>query len=284
MVTFAVKNFGVGVAGKLLLEGIALSLTGMELLVKRFRDVRSWGIDLLIGNGLFFLISTAYLSAATRTLAIDLTSSWSVLWHVALAAWILAGMGAVGAYAGTSLRLRHLVLGLGIMASGFLSTGFLFKNFVYSRVVFILATAVIIGTLILRRMRYFKAEEIHPRRLLILGTDPESYQLARKLRQWPQYFRVVGVMAAVTAEENLPMRSADFGDLPVAGLSSLEQTVRALEIEALVLPGKLASRLLALLPRKLPAGLAVQIEVPTEIGPPLLGDVTLDRKTIAELK
>jgi len=283
MVTFAVKNFGVGAVGKILLEGIAFSLTGLELLVKKFRDVRSWGSDILISNGLFFLIASLYLSASERSLNLDITSGYRWIWHLVLTGWIMIGLGAVGAYGSVSLRLRNVALGLAGMSSGFLATGFFFKNFVFSRVVFTLATAAIATLLFGRRLRYFR-QESQPRRLLILGTDPASYMLARKLRQWPQYFRVVGVMAAVTAEENEPMRSTDFGDLPVAGLSSLEQTVRALEIDALVLPGQLASTLLPLLPRKLPAGLAVQIEVPTESGPPLLGDVTLDRNTIAELK
>ena len=57
-----------------------------------------------------------------------------------------------------------------------------------------------------------------------------------------------------------------------------------LAADALVLPGPYAATMLSQLPRELPAGLAVQIEVPTESGPPLLGDVTLDPKTIAELK
>lgn len=283
MVTFAVKNFGVGAVGRVFLEGVAFTLTGLEVLARHLRDVRSWAWDLLLGNGVFFLTSVLYLGAMFHKPSLNILEAQRWLWHLVLSFCILLGMGAVGAYGGGRLRWRHAALGLGCMASGFLATGFFFKNFVFSRAVFILGTVFVAAALLGRRHAYFNREE-QPRRLLILGIGPVSQELARRLRQWPQAFRVVGVMATETRNPGEEAPAGEMGDLPVSSLSSLEQTVRALEIDALVLPGPYAATMLSQLPRELPAGLAVQIEVPTESGPPLLGDVTLDRKTIAELK
>lgn len=283
MVTFAVKNFGVGALGRVCLEAIAFTLTGLEVLARHLRDVRGWMSDLLLGNGVFFLTSVLYLTAMFHRPSLNILEANRWSWHLVLSGWILVGMGGVGAYGGGRLRWRHAALGLGCMASGFLATGFFFKNFVFSRAVFLLGTAFVGAALLGRRHAYFNREE-QPRRLLILGTDPVSQDLARRLRQWPLAFRVVGLLATESPKPAEEGRDEAFGDLPVSSLSSLEPTVRALEIDALVLPGPHAAALLSQLPRELPAGLAVQIEVPTESGPPLLGDVTLDRKTIAELK
>jgi O-antigen biosynthesis protein len=282
MVTFAVKNFGVGPVGKILLEGIAFILAGLEILVRRFRDIRSISMDLLLGNGLFFLVSTAYLSILADGISADVREGYRWIWQLGLSFWIVCSMGLAGAYTGHEIRIRQLMLGLGGMASGFLATGFFLKNIVFSRAVFMLATIVVVAMLLGRRLASF-SKVSSPRRLLVLGAGLESHQLADRLRQWPQLYRVVGVMAE-SSEVGFDSTLSDFAGLPVADLSSLHQTVHALEIDALVLPGIRAVELLPLLPRKLPPGLSVQIEVPTESGPPLLGDVTLDRNTIAELK
>lgn len=283
MVTFAVKNFGVGTLGRVFLEAVAFTLTALEVMARHLRDIRGWGLDLLLGNAVFFLTSLLYLGVLLGPQSLSLLDVHRWPWHLVLSLCIVLGMGAVGAYGGGRLRWRHAVLGLGLMASGFLTTGFFFKDYVFSRAVFILGTLFVAGTLLGRRHAYFNREE-QPRRLLILGTGPVSRELARRLRQWPQAFRVVGIMATEALNPTEDGQAGEMGDLPVSSLSSLETTVRALEIDALVLPGPHASTMLSLLPRELPAGLSVQIEVPTESGPPLLGDVTLDRKTIAELK
>jgi FlaA1/EpsC-like NDP-sugar epimerase len=259
-----------------------VSLAGLEILVKRFRDVRSLVLDLTFGNGLFYLISTAYISALANELTMDVRISYRWFWQLILSFWILFSMGMIGAYAGGDVRFRKLALGLGGMASGFLATGFFLKNIVFSRAVFMLSAITVVAMLLGRRLAGLSKAST-PRRLLVLGTGLESHQLADRLRQWPQFYRVVGVMAE-SSEVGFDTSVSDFSGLPVADLSSLEQTTHALEIDALVLPGIRAVELLPLLPRKLPSGLAVQIEVPTESGPPLLGDVTLDRNTIAELK
>jgi O-antigen biosynthesis protein len=280
MVTFAVKNFGVGKLGRFVLETAALALTGLEFVAKQYRDVRSWCMDLLLANGLFFVISSFYLfGLSVNALFHTMPQVW--LWNFVLSFWFLLGLGAVGMYRSPDRAGRRIVLGLGIAVSGFLATGFFLRGYAFSRVVFFLATIVVSVSVLLRnRLKHLNQKA--PRRILVLGLSDDAVRLWQRLQQWPNLYHVVGRVAEL--DEVMGVHGNGMNDLPLGRVSSLEPMVRALEIDALVLPASRAASILPTIPGRLPSGVGVLVEVVTEGGPVLLGDVTLDRSTIAEPK
>lgn len=280
MVTFAVKNFGVGRVGRIVLEAAALALTGLEFVAKQYRDVRSWGVDLILANVLFFAISSLYLYGVNlQSLFHTMPEVW--LWNFVLSFWFLLGLGAVGMYRSQERAGQRMLLGLGIAVSGFLATGFFLRGYAFSRVVFFLATLVVSASIWLRT-RWTSLSVKSPRRVLVVGLGEEATHLRRKLQQWPSLFHVVGCVAELN--EDLAVHGDAVGELPLGRVTSLEPMVRALEIDALVLPAGRVASILPTIRFRLPNGVGVLVEVVTEGGPPLLGDVTLDRSTIAEPK
>jgi len=277
MVIFAVKNFGVGKIGRWLLEGAALALTSAEMLARRFEAVRTWALDLVLANVIFFALSTVYLWIRLHAFYLSLgPKAWG--WHVALSVWLLLGMGGAGLYCHrVASNLGKLLVGLSASASAFLVTGFFFKNAVYSRAAFLLSMVGVSAMLLARHLHRRLNVAKGPRRILVLGVGDASKKTLERLRQWPKRFQVLGYVDA-EAENGRPREV--LGDMPIAELSSLEPMVKALEVDALVLPASQASALLPRLPSRLP-GLRVFVEVEAGNGPPLLGDVTLDRTTIA---
>jgi FlaA1/EpsC-like NDP-sugar epimerase len=247
------------------------------MLARRFEAARSWMLDLVLANGIFFALSALYLWIRLDAFYLHLgPKAWG--WHVALSVWLLAGLGGAGVYyRRMGSDLGKILLGLAGGASGFLITGFFFKNAVFSRAAFLLSTLGVSATLLVRHLRRHAKAAARPRRLLVLGVGEDSRRTLERLRQWPRRFLVLGY---VDAEAEGLRPSSVPGDMPIAELSSLEPMVKALEVDALVLPAAQASELLPRLPHRL-AGLRVFVEVEAGSGPPLLGDVTLDRSTIA---